>query len=544
MNPAYIIRQMMNDYSKLYGIKGRITSLKYLYEGNKPDDWEEKALKSFELGNMESLEYENINNKPYLRFMRPMVTEESCLKCHAHQGYKVGDIRGGVGVSVPIESLNKLSEHQQFVAIFGHLAVWLLVLISMFFLSFRESSRLEKQKEMERSHKENEAKLEEQRLQGQKMESIGTLAGGIAHDLNNILGVIMGYTEMTLDDLPDTKEAQGNLNSVMKASERAKNMVNQILAFSRKANLTKVPLNLVDLIKETIDFLKSSIPSSIAIISNLENCEHQINANATQINQVLMNLCTNASYAMKDSGGVLKINVKEIALDEESSRIFDVKPGILYKLTISDNGSGMNKETLQSIFEPYFTTKDTGEGSGMGLAVVYGIVRDHGGKIDVYSEPGVGTTFTIYFPVLSSEKTEELNKNRRTSIIGNKEMILFVDDEESLVALGTKMLEKLGYRVENSTNSIDALEVFKAAPDKFDLIVTDMTMPKMSGITLAAEIHKIRMNIPVILCTGFSASINEKNFISKGLSALIMKPLVKRELGEAISKVLNKEKKP
>ncbi len=383
--------------------------------------------------------------------------------------------------------------------------------------------------------------LQEQLIQAQKMEAIGTLAGGIAHDFNNLLGVIMGYTELTINNTSIPENIKKNLHHVMKASERAREMVKQILTFSRKSNENMEPINIGKIIEETTTFLRSAIPSTIEIISIIEDDLGLIFGNATQINQILMNLSTNGAHAMKEKGGVLKIILKEFILDKGRSKTFDLDPGRYLQLIISDTGSGMNKELINHIFEPFFTTKKSGEGTGLGLSVVYGIVKNHNGKIKIDSEPGKGTTFNVYLPVIEHINIEETDADRVYAPIGNNEMVLFVDDEISISELATQMLKSLGYLVESRTSSIEALEAFKADPDKFDLIITDMTMPNMTGIKLASEIRKIKPAIPIILCTGFSSTVNKNNFRDYGIDELIMKPVIQIELGNIIHKVLNKK---
>lgn len=381
-------------------------------------------------------------------------------------------------------------------------------------------------------------KSKEQLVQAQKMEAIGILAGGIAHDFNNILGVIMGYTELTLDSPEVTKVTIKNMKRIMSASERAKDMVKQILAFSRKDDQTMMSVNIGKIIKEVIVFLRSSIPTTIEIEVDIEKDLGLVFGNATQINQVLMNLCTNASYAMKDDGGVLKIDLKEVVLDKESAAFLSLEPGIYQQLIVSDNGIGISKEIIDRIFEPYFTTKGINEGTGMGLAVIYGIMKSHKGSINVYSEQGKGTVFNVYFPLMDIDKPEKKTDVIHETFIGNNESILFVDDEIALVELGEQMLKNLGYRVDKRTSSIEALEAFKFNSDKYDLIITDMTMPNMTGVQLASEIHKIRSDVPIILCTGFSDRISKNNYTEKGISALVMKPILKSELSKVIQKIL------
>ncbi len=389
--------------------------------------------------------------------------------------------------------------------------------------------------EIEREKTEEEQnKLRQQLQQAQKMEAIGTLAGGIAHDFNNILAIIMGYTEMTIDDPSDLQVTLNNMQNVMKASERAKEMVKQILAFSRKNEETMRSVNIGEIIVETVNFLRSSIPSTIEIKSNIEDNLSQILGNSTQINQILMNLCTNATHAMKDDGGLLEISIKEVFLDNDNSEVIGLSSGIYQQLSVSDTGDGMSKEIMDRIFEPYFTTKKEGEGTGMGLAVIYGIIKSHNGIIKVYSEPGNGTTFNVYFSVSDQSGAIKMDKEQEITFQGNKERILLVDDEAPLLNLSAKLLMKLGYKVDGTNISTEALGIFKANPDKFDLIITDMTMPNMTGIKLAEEIHKIKPDIPVILCTGFSNGINRDNFKDKGISALVMKPVSKNELAKVV----------
>lgn len=388
---------------------------------------------------------------------------------------------------------------------------------------------------------ENERKkLEDQLQQAQKMEAIGTLAGGIAHDFNNILGVIMGYSDLALDDPSDTKNVVIYMERVMSASKRAKDMVGQILAFSRKDEQIMKSVDIGKLVKETISFLRSSIPTTIEISSSIDKELDLIFGSETQINQVLMNLCTNAAHAMKKEGGLMKIALNAVVLDTDEALFMNLEPGSYQHLSVSDTGTGIKKNVIDRIFEPYFTTKKAGEGTGMGLAVTYGIVKSHGGTIKVYSELGTGTVFNIYFPVMGSRIKENISIQEKAVFSENKERILFVDDEIQLAELGAEMLEKLEYNVEKSTSSIEALEAFKVTPDKFDMIITDMTMPNMTGVKLAAEIHKIRPDIPVILCTGFSNGINKTNHLEKGISALVMKPITKSELSKVIRDILDK----
>jgi PAS domain S-box-containing protein len=380
-------------------------------------------------------------------------------------------------------------------------------------------------------------KLEEQIRQSQKMESIGTLAGGIAHDFNNILGIILGNTELALDDVPEWNPARQNLEEVRTAVLRAKNVIRQLLSFARKTKLEKKPINIVSIVKESLKLLRSSIPASIDIHQNIPEDIDTIMADPTQINQILINLCTNAEHAMPD-GGVIVITLKNIEVDEmTAAKHPELNPGRYVNLIVSDTGHGIPKEKIDRIFDPYFTTKEVDKGTGMGLAVVHGIVNGHNGLITVESEPGKGTIFSIFFPIIEKKAVVETDTDEK--LPAGDERVLFIDDEESIVKLTRQRLERLGYKVEATTNPVEALALFNSQPDQFDLIITDLTMPKMTGGKLVGEILNLRPNIPIILCTGFSEKIDEKAAKAIGAADYIEKPLDKRDFAFKVRKALN-----
>lgn len=391
----------------------------------------------------------------------------------------------------------------------------------------------------ERKRLEDEkAKLEAQLVQAQKMEAIGTLAGGIAHDFNNILWAIMGFTEMTLMSLPEGSKEQRNLQQVLQASERAKDLVNQILAFSRKTSHEKKPLAIALIVKETIKLLRATIPSTIAIKHNIASPKAMVLADPTQIHQIIMNLCTNSAQAMREKGDTLGIGLEEKYLDQDGLLEHpNLSPGPYVILTISDNGSGIAPEIIDKIFDPFFTTKGIGEGTGMGLAVVYGIVKAHGGEISVSSQPGTGSTFTVLLPKIISPESEV--KELLDSIPQGRGHLLVVDDEKILVDLIKEMLESLGYEVTTANSSLEALKLFQAQPNKFHLVFTDQTMPYMTGMQLGREFRQIRSDIPIVLCTGFSDKVSEKTVKAAGINALLMKPINLRNLAETVRKVLD-----
>jgi len=387
-------------------------------------------------------------------------------------------------------------------------------------------------------------RLEAQYQHAQKMESIGTLAGGIAHDFNNILTSVLGYAELASLDTPENSKAQYNLQQSIKAAHRAKDLVQQILAFSRQSKQERKPLDIEPIVKEGLKLVRASLPTTIEIRQNMEEDLGAIEADTTQIHQVLMNLCTNAAHAMSENGGVLEVSLTKFDMDAEASAASpEVEPGPYLRLRVSDTGHGMTPEILQRVFDPYFTTKEPGKGTGLGLAVVHGIVKSYGGGVTVSSEPGRGTTFDIYFPKIEPVKGP-LEAGRIEPLpVGGHERVLVVDDEKAIVEIGQEILQHLGYEVVVRTSSVEALELFRAQPERFDLVITDMTMPNMTGDKLAVELMRIRPDIPVILCTGFSERITKEKAESMGIREFLLKPLVMNDLARVIHRVIDQNKK-
>ena len=384
------------------------------------------------------------------------------------------------------------------------------------------------------------AKLQEQLAQAQKMEAIGTLAGGIAHDFNNILFPMFGYLEMVLQDLPKGNPLRGQLVEVLNGAKRARDLVKQILAFSRQSDHDMKPMKVHLVLKEALQLIKSSLPSTIKITQNIQSDCGLVFADPTQIHQIVMNLCTNAYHAMEETGGKLTVNLKEVELTAEDLKDQTMVPGTHVCLTVADTGPGMEQSVIDRIFDPYFTTKEKGKGTGLGLAVVDGIVKSHGGHISVYSEPGKGTEFKVFLPVIKT-KEEEHQVETDTPIQKGNERILLVDDQDMVAQMEKQMLERLGYHVTVRTSSTDALEAFRTQQDKFDVVITDMTMPNMTGDKLAAELIKIRPAIPVILCTGFSEMMSKEKTAALGIKGFLMKPVVMKDLSSIIRKVLDDE---
>ena len=380
--------------------------------------------------------------------------------------------------------------------------------------------------------------MEEELRQAQKMESIGTLAGGIAHDFNNILFPIIGHAEMLFQDLPEGSPLRNSIDSIYTAALRARNLVKQILTFSRQGSTEIKLMKIQPIIKEALKLVRSTIPTSIEIKQYISNDCGIIKADPTQIHQIVINLATNAYHAIETTGGEVKVNLKEIELSEQDVINPEMEPGPYACLTIADTGIGMDKNLIEKIFDPFFTTKKNGKGTGMGLSVVHGIVKSAGGIINVSSEPGKGTEIDVYLPVEKSS-SEHQEIQTKEPIQSGTERILLVDDEDAIITVEKQMLERLGYQVISRVSSIEALETFRTTPDKFDIVITDMAMPNMSGDKLASELIKIRPDIPILICTGFSERMSEEKAAAMGIKNFLMKPIVMKDLSKIIRDVLD-----
>lgn len=394
---------------------------------------------------------------------------------------------------------------------------------------------------VQKREEEERRRAEQQVQHSQRLESLGVLAGGIAHDFNNLLAVIIGLTDMALNEVPKKTPLHEDLKEVLQAAHRAKDLVKQILTFSRQTGEESSPLYLHVIAREALKLLRATTSPNIEIIDNVDVHSGAIMGNPAQIHQVVMNYCTNAIQAMP-KGGKLEVEVRDVTLDSDASQIHPkLKPGTYVKLTVRDNGHGMESPILERIFDPFFTTKKPGEGTGMGLAVVHGIVSAHGGTIIVESKPGMGSTFYTYFPRIDNPIVME--KKQDEEPLEGQERILFVDDEESVCKLGKRVLSQWGYSVEVCQNALSALAVFTQNPDRFDLVVTDQAMPKMSGEVLARWVKELRPDIPVILFTGFSGDFSSEELSRLGIDEIVMKPIVARDLARRIRKVLDRQKK-
>jgi signal transduction histidine kinase len=381
-------------------------------------------------------------------------------------------------------------------------------------------------------------RFEAQMLQAQKLEAVGTLAGGIAHDFNNILWIISGNTELAASDLPADSPAHHNLNRIERACHRAKELVSQILSFSRQSAQEKQPLKITAIVKESLKLLRASLPSTIDIRQNIPSESPTIMADLSQINQVVVNLCTNAAHAMRAEGGVLEVSLVDIALDgQEANRHQDLAPGQYVILSVMDTGHGISPQDMDRIFDPFYSTKQVDEGIGMGLSVTHGIVKDHGGAITVHSKPGKGTTVHVLLPVMETEK--QGIPAAFGDIPKGNETILFVDDDAGLLDMGKIILEKLGYTVTATPDPMAALEWVRDRPAQFDLVITDQTMPRLTGENLSREMLRIRPDLPVILCTGYSELIDDEKAAALGIRAFLMKPVNMDKLAQTIRQVLD-----
>jgi two-component system, cell cycle sensor histidine kinase and response regulator CckA len=384
-----------------------------------------------------------------------------------------------------------------------------------------------------------EKELETQLRQAQKMEAIGTLAGGIAHDFNNILGAMIGFSELALDDVPAESEVQAYLREILHGGQRAAELVDQILTFSRETEQDRRPVRLQAVVAEALKLLRGSLPPSIDIVQHIEESCAPVLADPTQIHQVLMNLCTNAWHAMRPRGGILEVRLEPFSPDEKFLEAYpEMNPGPHVRLVVRDTGCGMPRQVIERIFDPYFTTKEQGEGTGLGLSTVHGIVRGHNGMICVDSRPGEGSSFLICLPCFAEEQTTHPVSAGAPGDVRGSGQVLLVDDEEALAQLEGRALRRLGYAVTISHNGETGLYRFKQEPDRWDIVVTDQIMPGLSGTAMAREILKIRPDIPIILCTGFSENLPREEIAAAGIREILKKPVVNRVMAQAVRRHL------
>jgi len=380
--------------------------------------------------------------------------------------------------------------------------------------------------------------LEAQLIRAQKMEAIGTLAGGIAHDFNNILAAILGYVELAKIQVTDNSKLATYLEEVFKAGNRAKEVIQQILAISRQTHQKRQPVKLSQIIQDVNKLLRATLPVSIAIVEQIQIQDVQVEADPGQMHQVMMNLCTNAGQSMRDKGGTMTVRLVQEELDRNNC--LGLSPGTYLKLSVSDTGCGIHPKDRERIFDPYYTTKDKGVGTGLGLAVAKGIIEKHGGRINFSSTPGAGTEFYVYLPEIASSSTAATTStsSARAALPSGTEHILFVDDERAITDTARQMLEYLGYSVTVHDSSVRAIEDFASHPKDFDLVITDMSMPETNGDILVKNILEIRPELPIILCTGYNPAVNEESASQMGVNAFLLKPLTLKDLAVTIRTVL------
>ncbi len=389
---------------------------------------------------------------------------------------------------------------------------------------------------------EKQKELEAQLHQAQKMESIGTLAGGIAHDFNNILFPIIGYTELTMQELSADSPLYGYMEKVQASARRAKALIRQILAFSRQRAESEVePEYIQPVVKETLKLLSNTVPSTIEIRSNLQENTGRVMIDLSMIHQVVMNLCTNAYQAMQNApSGILTVELEEIVIDDQNTALFHhLTPGTYIRIRVSDNGCGIEPDLGDKIFDPYFTTKPKDKGTGLGLSISYGIVKNAGGHIAADSRPGEGSRFEVFLPVSETKECRGLDEHYDGPLPCGSERILLVDDEKPVIEFEKQLLEKLGYFVTPLTDSQEAFEVFSRQPTAYDLLLTDQTMPKMSGMELVRKIRQIRPDMPVLLCTGYNEKLIHDKIHEAGIQALLIKPITGRDLAITLRQILD-----
>jgi signal transduction histidine kinase/ActR/RegA family two-component response regulator len=400
---------------------------------------------------------------------------------------------------------------------------------------------LKKEIEIRQKFERERAELEKQLYQLQKMETIGTLAGGIAHDFNNILTPILGYTDMALEELPEESNLRFDIEQINNAAHRGKDLVQQVLTFSREVDFANKPIQLQPIVTEALNLIKASFPPGVQITQHFDQRIGTVLADPIHIHQIVMNLCTNANHAMMKSGGTLDVRLESVKLDQRTAeKIPNLKKGSYIRLTISDTGHGMDIKTKERIFEPFFTKKEVGSGSGLGLSVVHGIISNYGGAIVVESSPGKGSAFIIYLPKYAGEHLEPDKLSKK--LLKGDEYILFVDDEPEITFMGKKMLENLGYKVTISSNSLSALEEFNSRPSKYSLLVTDQNMPNMTGTELASRMKSIQPDLKVIIITGYSDTLSEEALEKSGVTEVILKPMILDDFSKVIRRVLDKNK--
>ena len=566
MNPAYMTRQANELGEVRLGIYGHLTSLMPLRPANAPDAWEREALIAFENGVQEINHLGELGGKQVMRLMRPLLVEQECIECHAQQGYKVGEIRGGISVSIDMAPSLALLQSTQARLSVGHLLLWLTGLaglsvrsrmlvkrdrereqvadrmqqlnreletrVSERTLELEEANRLLEEDILQRIAAEKEREqLSDQLRQSQKMEIIGTLSGGIAHDFNNLLTPILGYAELAMQRPAATGPLQKDLTQIFSAADRAKGLVRQILAFSHRGEQQRVAVSMQQIVREVLELIRPIFPTSLRIDFQLPAQALLVVADPVQIHQVVMNLCTNAWQAMQGEGE-LRIVLEPAAVAAAEAEMLQIEAGDYICLQVFDSGCGIDAATSEKIFDPFFTTKIKGEGTGLGLAVVQRIVHSHAGAIRVDSVIGQGSCFSVYLPIsFAVDKAPVADSLPKA----NGERILLVDDSEEIVAMLSEGLVAVGYQVDGYSSSQAALTAFQQQPDRYDLLLSDRIMPELGGHQLAEQIRKLRPEFPALFMTGFDAAAGPTRGQIAAGDPCLTKPVTSSEVARSIA---------
>ena len=542
MNPAYMMSQMTKEFESMYGIKGKITGQILLNPANKADPWQLKALKQFDKGLKEVSEQANIDGQPFIRLMRPMVMKKGCVLCHGHLGFKVGDIRGGVSISIPLTPYFEAARESKTSLIFTHSIVWSIGMLTIGLVSWRGYRR-----EREKRHTEEERqKMQEKLRHTQKLESLGVLAGGIAHDFNNILTGILGNSELALDDLSPASPAHDFIEEIQKGAKRAAELSHQMLAYSGKGKFVIENIDVNEIIKDVTHMLEVSISKRHVIKNDLTANLPFVDVDITQIRQVIMNLIINASEAIGENNGVICVSTSTVECGGEGCQTWksmvldDVLPvGEYILIEVTDTGVGMDKNTIKKIFDPFFTTKFTGR--GLGMSAILGIIRGHKGAINVESEPGKGTKFTVFLPASrETSSTEKLDSKETEAPWQGTGTVLVVDDEETVRGVAKSMLGKMGFKVIMAADGKEAVEILRDRSNEIDYIILDLTMPRMSGEECFLELRKIREDIPIVICSGYSEEETAKKFVDQRVNEFLQKPFRLKTLKNKMRKVFDR----
>ncbi len=536
MNPAYMVRQAYEIAAETPGVQGHLTSLRPLRPENRPDDWERSALERLERGEEQFDSIESFRGEPHLRFIRRFLVEESCLKCHASQGYRLGDVRGGISVSLPLAPFLVIQHRQTWPLAAAHGGIWLLGAAAIVTAGRRFGQWLR-----EREGEEEERRsLEQQLHHAQRIDSVGRLTGGIAHDLNNLLSPILGFSSIVLEELPPEDPHRPDVVEIHQAAQRARDLTHRLLAFSRKQELKAEPLDLAGVAEGMRKMLLAMLGEDVELIVEPSGTAPPVLADRAQLELVLLNLAINARDAMP-RGGTLRIAAREERLDEPSGAL-ELPPGRYAALVLSDTGTGMDEQTLDRVFEPFFTTKSLGKGTGLGLPTVHGIVKQHGGAIEVKSTLGRGTTVCLLFPATdgTAHRSPPATDDRLPR--GN-ETVLVVEDDPAVNRFVCKVLADLGYQVVEARDPNDALRYAKPGARRLDALVSDVIMPHLSGPELATRLAGARPGLAVLFISGNPRDELRPDLITPA-NAPLWKPFTPGELARAVRRAIDSARAP